>query len=104
MKLTVLPWLIWAFIAATVVWATKAHSDPVMQAVDGEVRVVLFTEKCELTSLIQNLPYKAEWHEKGKVFQGCWGARPSYGFVLTYFADLTVGVIPIQALTKVRGA
>lgn len=87
-------------LAAT--WPTKAYAEPVMSVTDGGITVQLWTDRCSLSE-IQNLPYKATWHENGKVFQGCWGPRPDAGVVIFYFEDKTVGIAPIQAFEKVVG-
>ena len=93
--------LVLILIAAT--WPTKAHAEPVMQTSEGGVTVQLWTDACALQKQISNLPYKATWHENGKVIEGCWGARPDAGVVIFYFADKTVGMAPIQAFVKVVG-
>jgi hypothetical protein len=107
-KLTVLPWVLWALaavlIVATVVWATKAHAEPRYQAGDSKVRVVLHDEPCRLKDQITNLPYRIVWHEGEKTVEGCWGPRPDAGVAMAYFADKTMGLIPLDALTKVSGA
>lgn len=89
---------------ALVLAAANAHADPRFQVSTGDIRVVLHDEPCALKDQITNLPYRAVWHEKGQVFEGCWGARPDEGVVLSYFSDKTVGLIPMGALTPVRGA
>ena len=83
--------------------ATDAHADPRFQVVADGAKVVLHDDKCAVAE-VTNLPYKATWEEKGKVFQGCWGARPDAGVVMFYFDDKTVGIIPMQELTAVVGA
>lgn len=103
-KLTVLPWLVWAAIIVSVIWATKAYAEPVLKATVEDVSVFLWTDECALKGQIKNLPYKATWQEKGKTFQGCWGARPDIGVVIFYFEDKTMGLAPIQAFEKVAGA
>ena len=87
-------------IAAT--WPTNAHSAPRFQVTQEGVKVVLHDDKCAVGAVV-NLPYKATWEEKGKVFQGCWGARPDAGLVVLYFDDKSVGIIPISELTAVQG-
>jgi hypothetical protein len=87
-------------IAAT--WPTKAHADPRFQVEADGAKVVLYDDKCAVAA-VANLPYKATWEEKGKVFQGCWGARPDAGVVMFYFDDKSVGLIPISGLTPVVG-
>jgi len=91
-------------LIALVVVATNAHADPRFQVSTGDIRVVLHDEPCALKDQITNLPYRAVWYEKGQVFEGCWGARPDEGVVLSYFSDKTVGLIPMGALVPVRGA
>jgi hypothetical protein len=102
LRLTVLPWYIWAALVVTAIWATSAYAEPRFQVVANGARVVLFDDKCAV-SAVTNLPYKATWEEKGKVYQGCWGARPEAGIVMFYFDDRSVGIIPIQELTAIRG-
>jgi hypothetical protein len=82
--------------------ATNAHAGPRFQVVADGAKVVLHDDKCAV-SAVANLPYKATWDEKGKVFQGCWGARPEAGIVMFYFDDKSVGIIPIAELTAVVG-
>jgi hypothetical protein len=82
--------------------ATNAHAGPRFQVVADGAKVVLHDDKCAV-SAVANLPYKATWEEKGKVFQGCWGARPEAGIVMFYFDDKSVGIIPIAELTAVVG-
>jgi hypothetical protein len=102
-RLTVIPWVIWAAIIVTAIWATSAAAEPRFQVTADGARVVLFDDKCAV-SAVANLPYKATWEEKGKVYQGCWGARPDAGVVMFYFDDKSVGIIPMQELTAVKGA
>jgi hypothetical protein len=83
--------------------ATNAYADPRFQVVADGARIVLHDDKCAVGAVV-NLPYKATWEEKGKVFQGCWGARPDAGIVMFYFDDKTVGIIPMQELTAVKAA
>lgn len=90
-------------LIALLVLATKAHADPRFQVVAEGARVVLHDDKCAVAA-VANLPYKATWEEKGKVFQGCWGARPDAGVVMFYFDDKSVGIIPISELTPVKAA
>jgi hypothetical protein len=82
--------------------ATNVHAGPRFQVVADGAKVVLHDDKCAV-SAVKNLPYKATWEEKGKVFQGCWGARPDAGVVMFYFDDKSVGIIPIAELTAVVG-
>lgn len=89
-------------IALAVTWPTKAHADVMAQTVteDGQ-KIVLTNEPCKLEA-VTNLKHRATWHEKGKVYEGCYGVHPA-GVVLGYFADKTVVMIPVQVFTKVTG-
>lgn len=87
---------------AGALWSGRAYSDPIFKAENEGVAITLYDEPCELAA-VSNLPFKAVWIEKGKTFQGCWGARTEVGLVVAYFDDRTVGLIPIQALKKVVG-
>jgi hypothetical protein len=82
--------------------ATNVHAAPRFSVVADGAKVVLHDDKCAV-SAVNNLPYKATWEEKGRVFQGCWGARPDAGVVVFYFDDKSVGIIPIAELTAVVG-
>ena len=84
--------------------ATAAVAAPMFTVQADGVRVTLYDEPCTLKRDIVNLPYRATWEEKGKTFEGCFGARPDMGLVVVYFNDKTVGVIPLDALVKVRAA
>ena len=90
-------------LALAATWPTNANADPRFQVVADGARIVLHDDKCAVGAVV-NLPYKATWEEKGKVFQGCWGARPDAGVVMFYFDDKTVGIIPMQELTAVKAA
>jgi hypothetical protein len=95
-------WLGVVCLIVLVSLATNAHAGPRFQVVADGAKVVLHDDKCAV-SAVANLPYKATWEEKGKVFQGCWGARPEAGIVMFYFDDKSVGIIPIAELTAVVG-
>ena len=47
---------------------------------------------------IKNLPYAATWTENGIVTAGCWAMHPQFGLVMTYWADKTVAVVPLQVI------
>jgi hypothetical protein len=97
----------YAWLLGALVWLIPfpVQSEPVYEAREegSGVRVVLHDTPCELSE-VSNLPRKVEWHENGKVIQGCWGQRPDIGIVLMYFgADKTVGLAPMQAFRRVTG-
>jgi hypothetical protein len=80
----------------------RAYAEPLFSASAEGAVITLTNEPCALKA-IGNLPFKATWVEKDKTFEGCWGARPDAGYVLAYFDDRTVALIPIQAFKKVVG-
>lgn len=94
--------LIVAALAATL-YAGKVFGKPIYEADNGEVKVTLFDDPCELTDQIKNLRYKATWTEKGQVFRGCWSPIPQLKMIHVYFEDKTVGLIPVNALQQVHG-
>jgi hypothetical protein len=80
------------------------NAEPKFQANVEGVRIVLHSDKCELTAQITNLPFKAEWFQDGKVLQGCWKPpHPEVGTVDFYFADKTSFGMPAQIFKKVVG-
>jgi len=107
MRYTVLPWLLWALLVGGVV-AMVLHAGQVRAAAkfyaeaDG-ARVVLHDDKCQLPE-VSNLPFRAEWTEKGTTYEGCWSPpHPNVGVVMAYFTDKTVVGLPAQmfkALTQ----
>lgn len=105
----ILPWCLWAlvvgFVIGAVLYSSKVSAGPVGQVTTPEgVRVVFYTEPCALTEFVTNLPYRAVWEESGKTFEGCYLVRSEVGLVVAYFADKTVGLIPLRAVRSVTGA
>jgi hypothetical protein len=79
-----------------------ANAEPKFQAQLEGIRVLLHSDKCELKE-ITNLPFKAEWVEKGQVLQGCWKPNGEVGTVDFYFSDKTAFSMPAQMFRKVTG-
>ena len=103
MNYTILPWLLWALIAVTAVWATKAHAVPIYEAISEDgVRIVLHDDLCRL-SAVKNLKSRITWHENGVTTEGCWARHPS-GLIIAYFADLAVAVFPANVFRPIVGA
>lgn len=97
--------LLIALVLICLLYATAVKADPIFQANVGEgMRVVLTNEPCAMKDSVTNLPYRATWEEKGKVYEGCFGPRPDFGVVVAYFSDKTAVAIPIQAFSRVQGA
>lgn len=79
----------------------KVYAEPVLEASEDGVRVVLHTDKCALKE-VSNMPYRVVWHEKGKQIEGCWLPRPDAGVVMMFFAaDRTVALASIQSFRRV---
>lgn len=85
-----------------VIGATKALSAPLYRATEGASVILLTDEPCRLKQ-VSNLKQRATWQERGKTYEGCWGAHPA-GVVLAYFDDGSVVIIPNQAFERVTGA
>lgn len=103
MRLTILPWLLWVFIAVTAIWATKAHAMERYEALSEDgVRIVLHDDACRLAA-VKNLKSRITWHEKGKVSEGCYGQHPS-GVLIAYFDDFTVALFPMNVFRAIRSA
>jgi len=103
-RLTVLPWLIWAFIIVAVIWATGAFAAPLYKGEGSGITVVLTDEPCRLAA-VTNLKHRATWTDKeGKVFEGCWSQHPEFPIVIAYFDDKTVAIFPVEIFERVRGA
>ena len=105
-RLIVLPWLLWAafigFAVGCVFYVSRVEAVPVAEASADGAKIVLTDEDCKLDA-ISNLKKRATWSEKGRVYEGCYGIHPD-GFVLAYFADKTVVVIPVYLFKRVSGA
>jgi hypothetical protein len=84
------------------VWPAELMAEPVFRDKNpsGEV-ITLHNGKCEVKE-VTNLPYAAEWEEKGKTYKGCWGLN-QFGVVVLYFSDKTVVGIPAPLFEKVIG-
>lgn len=99
----ILDWRIWLVAVIATLYVTTANAEPVFSAsVDG-AKVVLHSEKCALAE-ITNLPFRAQWIEGNKVYEGCWTPpHPQVGVVVAYFADKTAIGVPAQMFRKVVG-
>lgn len=95
--------LLLAVIAVLTGFATGAFAGPLFQAEAEGVKVVLTDDDCRLPA-VENLKKRAFWHEKGKVYEGCFAAHPQFPIIMAYFADKTVVVLPVEMFVPVRGA
>lgn len=107
-NLTILPWIVWGVLIGLVLagtfYASRLYAEPRFTAQGEGVVITLYDEPCDLEDQITNLPYKATWVENGKTFKGCFVPRPDAGFVIAYFDDKTVALIPFKVLQKVGNA
>lgn len=105
MRLTVLPWLLWALIIGAVIafvfHAGEVQAEPLYKAPGEGVEVILHSEECRLD--MKNLKRRATWTEGGLVTEGCYGIHPDYPIVLLYFADRSVVILLVQQFQKVSG-
>lgn len=92
-------WVIGAFLLWTFMQPVKA--EPMAAAEQGNVRVVVYTEDCALTNVVENLTKRATWTENGKTLEGCAGIFPQVGMVLFYFTDKTMFPVPMQIFSRV---
>jgi hypothetical protein len=88
---------------ALVCFAGSLHAEPKFQANVQGIQILLHSDKCELTGQITNLPFKAQWSEKGKTLEGCWKPNNEVGSVDFYFSDKTSFSMPMQMFQKVTG-
>jgi hypothetical protein len=86
-----------------IAFTVSLGAEPKYQAQLEGIKVLLHSDKCELTKEITNLPFKAEWSEKGQVLQGCWKPNGEVGTVDFYFQDKTAFSMPAQMFRKVTG-
>jgi hypothetical protein len=101
---TIIPLPFWALLLiALVCWPAAVLAQPMFVTESDGVRIVLFDEPCQVKE-VSNLPYRATWTEKGKVYEGCFAANPAFGVVVAYFKDdKSVATIPIDVFKKVVG-
>lgn len=92
-----------AFCLALLLLPLLASAEPRLRAEQGGVVITLYDEPCELKDQIANLPYKATWEEKGKVYRGCFVPHQQFECAIAYFDDKTVALIPFAALTRIVG-
>ena len=83
--------------------ALHAKAEPLIRANVGDVSITIYSEECALKDSVTNLPKRATWEEKGKVYEGCAGAVPQLGVAMFYFiGDKTVAVVPGQLFEKIQ--
>jgi hypothetical protein len=95
----------WFVVLAFIVsLPTLALAEPMVQFQQGDIKIVVHSEDCAYKNVVSNLPKRATWTEKGKVFEGCAGGNPDMGLILFYFAgDRTVAAVPMAGFTRLQG-
>ena len=99
--------VLWVIAAAVLIFCmmyvipSRAHAKAIAGVEAGNVSIVLTDEPCALAA-VTNLPYRSTWTENGKTVEGCYGVHPA-GVVLSYWADRTVSVMPVDALHPLTG-
>jgi len=76
-----------------------AQAKPIAQVSQGNVRVIFTDEPCALQG-VSNLKFRGIWLQDGKTFEGCWQSHQQFAIVITYWEDLTIGIIPLEAVSK----
>lgn len=73
-------------------------------ASQGDVTVTLHDTPCSVAA-VSNLKLMAQWRDSRGVYQGCWGVQRfgQISFVLLYFDDKTVTIIPVGAFKETTG-
>lgn len=89
--------LMLAVLALMALGAAEARE--VARSESQGVVVSLTDENCRMLDRVTNLPLRATWTEKGKVYDGCYTLTGT-GHVLLFFDDLTAVVAPFQAFER----
>jgi hypothetical protein len=101
---TVFPLPLWFVLLVALLfgWPLNAFSEPKFKASAGNGAVVtLYSDPCQLTGTVTNLPGHATWVHNGKTSKGCWGAAS--GLVMFYWEDKTVGHASVEAFEALTG-
>ena len=97
-----LPRWVWVFAFITCFPSIVLAEARFVAEADG-AKVFLYEEKCALPQ-VSNLPFRATWDDKGKVYEWCFGPRPDMGVVMAYFSDKTVVAIPIELFKRLTSS
>lgn len=102
---TILHWSFWVLlgIALLAVISRQVKAEPIVAAESEGIRVVIYSDDCQMSDVVSNLPKRATWTDHGKEIEGCAGAFPG-GIVLLYFADKTVVAVPMAMFQRVTEA
>lgn len=89
-----LPAAILGLAACAQLGAVPPIASPVALARDGRVAIALSEQPCTLDA-VANLRFHATWEEDGARHAGCWDVQHGR-IVVTYWADRTVVVLPLE--------
>lgn len=92
--------LLLVLLVVAAVGAAAAFGAPIYEGRGDTVTVILFDEPCAVAA-VSNLPLRATWAERGKVYQGCY--EFAGGWVVMYFEDRTVVLAPRESFQPVSG-
>ena len=103
MKLTVVPWIIWALIVIAVIWATKAYAANLSYTWPDGNKLTLLSEPCQLGPWFSNWK-RAVYLWGGQTVEACWtgqNAPPPLGpTVYTIDAQGEIGSISVGLFRK----
>ena len=124
-RMTIVPWLIWAFVIVTVIWATKALAQNIVHTYEekGKVAVQLLNAPCTDEFSLMLLSQAPQYMERAKgltsqwlhtddgkmhPYGGCWVEIPksetgSEDVFFLMFADGQRIVVPKTTFTKKPG-
>lgn len=75
-------------------YCARASAAPIAIASGESITITLTDEQCKLEA-VSNLPFRAHWRDRGRVYEGCFQINPQ-GFVVAYFDDRSIVLIPVQ--------
>lgn len=104
---TILHWSFWLLAILALGLALKSgkvYAGPFLSMESGGIRIVIYSELCNMKGVIKNLANRATWTENGKTIEGCAGPFQEFQIVMFYFADQTVFPVPFQYFQRISGA
>ena len=88
-------------VLAALLYSTLVYSFEVARVDIGSTRISLYNEPCAFSSII-NLPGRAVWLDKNKIYKGCFGVDQVLGVVVLYFMeDRSITILPLDQFVKV---
>ena len=88
-------------LIVTLLYSALVYSFEVARADIGSTRISLYNEPCALSSII-NLPGRAVWLDKNKIYEGCFGVDQVLGVVVLYFMeDRSITILSVDQFVKI---